>query len=511
MKGLDSKKIVSLVILVTFLWYLSACSKWETIYVPEARFSEIRKADKVRMTMKNGTEYEFTSIVMQGEKIVGTGIKKQSMGKLLKVKGEEIALADIKLMSIRKTDATKTGLLTGCLIGITGTVLLTLYAAQQMGQNSCPFVYSFDGSSYILDSETYGGAFFKVAERTDYDNLDYLRPVDGKYHLKMTNELPETEYTDEVKLIVVDHPKGTEVVPELDGAIHTIGSPVAPLSAVDFDGQDVAKLVTKKDEVFWESNPFSKDPEIPDDLRDGLVLEFPKPPGAKKAKLLVSVRGTVWSAWLVKKVMELCGEGIDDWHELMNRDPEARSKVMEMLVREGMLLVKTREGIEWKDKGYFSDVGPFIPKTQVLTFDVSTMEAERLQVKLESSVAIWMVDYVAVDYSDDETFLVKELEAAEAIDQDGNDIRGLLRSDDDRFYTTESGDSANLTFDEPPVLKDYARSFILKTRGYYTIHTSKEGQPEMALLNRLIEQPGALGYYSLTEFLGLAGVYAARE
>lgn len=531
MKGLNLKRVVSLVILVTFLWYLSACTTRETIYHPKGRFSEIRKADKVWVTMKNGAEYEFTSIVMRGEKIVGTGIKKVPIGRPLEVNGEEIALADVQVMSIRRIDTERTLLGAAIALGITGIVLMSrLYADSRYDEgyregyddaeagrwnklevDSCPFVYSFDGSSYILDSETYGGAPFKAAERTDYDNLDYLLPVDGKYHLKMTNELSETQYTDELKLIAVDHPKGAKVVPESYGTIHTISSPVAPFSATDFDGQDVTRIIAKKDELFWESNPFSKDPEIPDELRDGLILEFPKPPGARKAKLIANVRGTLWSAHLVRNVMELCGEGIDDWHELMNRDPKARSNVMEMLVREGLLLVKTWEGAGWKHKGHFWEVGPVIPKVQVLPLDVSAVEGERLRVKLECPVAIWMVDYVAVDYSDDETSQVKELEASEVIDQDGNDIRELLRSDDDRFYVTEFGDSANLTFHEPPVLEDFARSFILKTRGYYIIHTSREGQPKMALLNRLIEEPGALGYYSLTEFQKLAGVYAARE
>lgn len=266
MKGLNLRRIISLVILATFLWYLSACSRREAIYISEGRIpkglsSEIEESGKVWVTMRNGNEYEFRWIAIQGEKIVGTGIRREPTGRTLRVEREEVPLADAQLISIQKIDAEKTGYLTGCLVGITGVVLLTLWTArqiQQVGENSCPFVYSFDGSSYILDSETYGGAIFRVAERTDYDNLDYLLPVDGKYHLKMTNELPETQHTDEFKLIIVDHPKGTEVVPESGGAIHTISSPVAPLSATDFDGQDFAELIVEKDELFWESNPYFK-------------------------------------------------------------------------------------------------------------------------------------------------------------------------------------------------------------------------------------------------------------
>ncbi|MEY3420081.1 MAG: hypothetical protein RIR48_361, partial [Bacteroidota bacterium] len=38
------------------------------------------------------------------------------------------------------------------------------------GGGSCPFIYTYNGKNYHLDSETFGGAIFKAAQRTDIDN-----------------------------------------------------------------------------------------------------------------------------------------------------------------------------------------------------------------------------------------------------------------------------------------------------------------------------------------------------
>jgi hypothetical protein len=58
---------------------------------------------------------------------------------------------------------------------------------------------------YDESHETFGGAIFHAAQRTDVDNLDHLAEVGGAYRVKLTNELQETQYVDELKLLVVDH------------------------------------------------------------------------------------------------------------------------------------------------------------------------------------------------------------------------------------------------------------------------------------------------------------------
>ena len=84
-------------------------------------------------------------------------------------------------------------------------------------KESCPFVYSFDGENYVFDGEPYGGAICPALERTDYCLLENLKPFKNQYLLQLTNEVNETQYTNEFKLWVVDHPQDVSVIPDING------------------------------------------------------------------------------------------------------------------------------------------------------------------------------------------------------------------------------------------------------------------------------------------------------
>ena len=76
-------------------------------------------------------------------------------------------------------------------------------------KQSCPFIYSWNGSEYVFDAEPYGGAVTRGLERDDYSELENLRAENGLYRLMVTNEVPETQYTNLMELQVVDHPAAT--------------------------------------------------------------------------------------------------------------------------------------------------------------------------------------------------------------------------------------------------------------------------------------------------------------
>lgn len=139
-------------------------------------------------------------------------------------------------------------------------------AVEQRLKGSCPFLYAFDGASvkFVTDAIWRSPLGLRInaqdtagaAQTEDWVKIrgDQLAPRDGQYDLRVTAELWETHYWDHFALMVVDHPKGTEVFvderfarepPKL--AVHATG-PLLPVAyARDDSGNDVAEVVRDLD------------------------------------------------------------------------------------------------------------------------------------------------------------------------------------------------------------------------------------------------------------------------
>jgi hypothetical protein len=361
----------------------------------------------------------------------------------------------------------------------------------------CPFVYSFDGDKYKIDSETFGGSIFQAAQRTDLDRLDHLKSVDDICRLKLINELQEIDYVDELKLLSVDHPGGSEIIPSLDGSLHSVSNPIKPTQAVDDRGNNVLPLIEEKDGRSWISDPFGRDPDIDAHIRDGIEIQLPKPRDAVSVKLVLNTQNTFWGAYLQSHFLELHGRDLDTWYDVWNSSPEARQKLQEVMVREGMLLIKLWNGQGWQDAGFIWEVGASISRDQVVRLDVSGTPGDALRIRLESTPGIWTVNSVQVDYSTDVSYQVTEISLDKAVDHQGTDVYELLSDTDGQYYSMDTGDWAELVFSAPPERDGLQRTYVAKSSGYYTIKVPAEGEPQTELLARIMEEPGAFGRYTI--------------
>lgn len=423
-------------------------------------------------------------------------------------KSEQKLIPTNQVQQVHQLAGKKEGVLVGFLLGaaIDAAVIAAVASADwgsfmstnESGSMSCPFVYSFDGRQYVLDSETFGGAIFRAAQRTDLDNLDHLTEVNGSYRMKITNELPETQFVDELRLLVVDHPRDTRVVPSFSGKINTLAAPQPPNKATSYRGDEVQNLIIDKDNRVWVSNPFGRNPEDKSQARDGLLLEFPRPAGTNAAKLCCNLQNTLWVSYLQGQLLALHGRELPAWYARMNSSPEARAALFQAMVREGMLRVQVGNGQNWQEAGFFWEVGPSVPKDQVLWLDLSNLPGETLQVKLESTAGFWMINSVAIDYSPEAELIVTELLPQQARDQLGQDQREILTNNDGRYYVMPAvKDWAELVFAVPPARPGYQRSILLKSSGYYEIHVTAAGEPQRELVAKLMTEPGAYGQYTL--------------
>jgi tetratricopeptide (TPR) repeat protein len=145
--------------------------------------------------------------------------------------------------------------------------------AEQRLKGSCPFLFAFNGKEmkFVKDAvpwssaiglriNTLGTARVEATEEWYKIGGDELVPRDGYYDLRITAELWETYYYDQLSLMTVDHPTGTEVfvderfvIPPAKLAITTVEVPHKIVQALDDNGNDVTAIVSALDEKYLDT------------------------------------------------------------------------------------------------------------------------------------------------------------------------------------------------------------------------------------------------------------------
>ena len=189
---------------------------------------------------------------------------------------------------------------------------------------------------------------------------------------------------------------------------------------------------------------------------------------------------------------------MDNWHRLMNSSAEACEAVLDVMVREVALGVQLWNEGTWGFQGLVSPDGALVPNDQAVLLDIRGISDEVLKIKLESTAGIWMINSVKASYSSSIPLYVTELAPISAEDYMGIDVLELLLNIDNQYYempTTE--DWAELIFDVPATKNGYARSFVLKSTGYYRTHIATEAEFQNELFQKILSEPGTYGQYSL--------------
>ena len=145
---------------------------------------------------------------------------------------------------------------------------------REMLKGSCAFAYTWDGTQFRFVTDAMWrsalgmplglmgstSAFAPAGASQEYLRIpgDALAPRNGRYVLKLTEELWETAYADELKLLAVDHPDSVDVfvderfVPPgpVKLRLFQIAHRVLPLSATDERGNDVLPALRASDDVY---------------------------------------------------------------------------------------------------------------------------------------------------------------------------------------------------------------------------------------------------------------------
>jgi hypothetical protein len=418
----------------------------------------------------------------------------------------EYALADqnqlmIPMDAIQKIEvydpdigATTASYVFGALGVMTGafTIVMILVA---LLKSSCPFVYIHDGVAWHFVGETYGGAIYEPLERDDYMPLTGFKPIDNQYKLKISNELLERQYTDLARLIVVEHPLNSKVILDQNGEVQTLISPVVPTKALAQNNFDYVDQLTEADGNFYIFN--AEDKENND--FSSLDLSFEKPMNATNAKLVLHAKNSLWLDYIFGRFNELFGTYYPKFAQEQHKAPAER--MLKWQHDQGIpltVLVETENG--WETAGTFFSVGPLASRDLVMPLDLSNVNAENVNIRLQCGFMFWEIDYAALDFSDTIEVQVSRLAPASAMDEKGNDVADLLTITDKKYlYQPDVGNEAVITYNAPSANEDLIQTVFLHSRGYYEYIRDYKNKPDISYL-KSFRKEGAFTRFSKNHY-----------
>lgn len=494
------RNITTLIVITALLFQTVSCAVRRLQYFEPSEMESPFREEVVALILRNGTEVSLdygrrpfdptvpASMRQQTPRYLRTRVVGDSLHSTVLGRPVSFALDDIERIWVRRIDAAASVVATiGSAIGISlGLSLIAL-----MMKESCPFIYSWDGTQYVFDAEPYGGATTKGLERDDYSEMEHIKAVEGEYRLLVTNEVNETQYTNLTEMWVVDHPEGTRVAADVLGNIHTLTEIRKPISARDRMGKDLLRWLESTDRIVWEPEPV---PDSEGNLYQDIELTFPRPPGTSEVKLVANIATGLWGSHMIRAILELQGRNVGVQYAALDSDPEAVESLMAWIENEELFVLKVlvEEPAGWEVRGLLPGGGPFISEDRVLPLDISRVEGDELRIKLRPPVGFWALNSFGVDYSTDQEVLIKKILPSEALTSAGEDVLADLVAPDDRYHVMpRTGDRTMLKFPAVPERPGMNRTVFMHSRGYYKLHLEETGPPNLAAFLRLLNEPGA--------------------
>jgi tetratricopeptide (TPR) repeat protein len=362
--------------------------------------------------------------------------------------------------------------------------------------SSCPYLFTWNGTRFEFVTDFLGGGEMgyllapgvrNVPDPDEYIRIDgrLLQPRNGRYELRVTNELEETVFLDRAELVAIAHPADIEVHPNegLRSApapftLYAVRDALPPAAAHDDRGRDVLDRLVATDRRYVDGFPLERVRGYA--AEHSLTLTLPPSPSDRRVLLL-----TGWTDYA------------------FSGDNVAASQLGLRMVPPSLQV----EGADGTWRTVIAEIGFPVGRPQTVAVDLTgKVPASARRVRIATSMRIYW-DRVQVGTLDDPSPVrLTRLEALASelrwrgfsvenppdgreplvFDYDRvrpsspwkvmtgrytreGDVRELVTRTDDRFVIGRPGDEITLSFDAtglPPLPSGWTRTFLLHADGF---------------------------------------------
>jgi tetratricopeptide (TPR) repeat protein len=390
--------------------------------------------------------------------------------------------------------------------------------------SSCPYLFAWNGERFEFVTDFMGGGELgywvapgarAAPDPDEYVRIsgDQLKPRDGRYELRVTNELEEVLFMDKLQLVAVSHPAGVEVHPG-----EGLGSPLAskfqlfaardarpPARAVDEHGHDVRARIAELDRSYPDD--FALEPIRGYAAEHTLTLDLGE--GEERA----SAGARKKSAGKARERTRLLLTG---WTDYAFSSDNVAAAQRGLHLRPPALQVKDARGL-WRTIS--ESIGVPVGRPQTIVVDLTGKFLSRhREVRIVTNMRIYW-DQILVDTSGAPA--PTELTRLDPLNADlrwrgfsaqespdarepylydyarvasvspwkvftgrytrEGDVRELVRTLDDMFVISRPGDELSLSFDAnalAPLPRGWTRTFLLYAHGYSKEMDINSASPE---------------------------------
>lgn len=380
-------------------------------------------------------------------------------------------------------------------IAIIGGVMAIVYILIILLKSSCPYVYVHDGNTYVFAGEIYGGAVAKNLERDDYMPLPDIKWQNGRFKLRISNELKEVQYTDLAELLVVNHPENSEVLLDNSGQPRLIRKKQAPTVALSGGGEDLLSTLEKRDNHIYFFNDHHSS-------NHAVLLKFDKPNDVKTANFVFRAKNTLWFDYIFGDFLSMFGRKYKRWMEKQSALPreERMQKIREYKFP---LFVYVKKDNRWVLQEEILTVGPLAYRDFVVPIDVSSISDKQIEIKVETGFMFWEMDAVFMDFTGNEQVSYDVVKPNVVFGTGGiNWLDSLMKDDNQYMIQHNEGDVSELLFITDPPEPGYKQSVFLHTQGYYTLVRDFQGPPDVSGLKKF-KAPDHFSSFSKSKYLEL--------
>ena len=482
---------IALVVATVLVCVNTGCSVNKVHKLEVNQVAQPQQEHIVGVTTKKGEEIGFDP--------PGATVNKDALEAKVRSVPYNIAIQDIQRLWVERKGISAPRTI-GLTVAIVAGSLAVIAAVVVATKQSCPFVYSWDGHQYVFDAEPYGGAITRGLERDDFSELEHLREQNGQYRLLLTNEMDETQFTNFMELWVVDHAPGLRVVSDEKGNLRGYADVQTLSDARDREGNDLLPWLRSTDRKIWEPDAVAGPGG---NLRQEVILTFPKPAGATQANLIANAATGLWGSYMIKRMVELRGRETATWLSSLDHNPASVAELEAWGAQEETyrLRIEVQEPEGWALRGTLPPGGPLLAEDRVMPLDVSRVRGTQLRIRMRPPVGFWAMNSFAVAYGTGQAVSYSRVGAKSAITSDQQDVLADLGGVDEQYYSMpNTTDRAEITFPAPPRKIGMDRVVFLHSRGWYQLHLGANGEPDTAALTKLTSVPGGAAQFAVDRF-----------